>query len=161
MTRAHQLLVWCAATDATFEPVEVDGKTALAGKCIHCGRALVVDLQARGRGGATVEHIVPKTHGGTDALENLAVACARCNQGKGKRLDWRRGGDPTLERVIETLKTRRLERMRAPPPSLGLPPEPPTRGRQRQRSPSGPDDEERQGTKGRRRGRGRGRSKGR
>jgi 5-methylcytosine-specific restriction endonuclease McrA len=53
---------------------------------------------------------VPRTHGGGDDLVNLAVACARCNALKGKRLDHRRREDPTLTRVIETLRARRLAR---------------------------------------------------
>ena len=30
-----------------------------------------------------VEHIIPKTHGGSDDLENLALACIDCNLHKG------------------------------------------------------------------------------
>ena len=33
-----------------------------------------------------VEHIVPKVHGGTDNLDNLALACIDCNLHKG--LTW-------------------------------------------------------------------------
>ena len=50
----------------------------------------------------TLEHIVPRTHGGTHAPENLALACARCNGQKGVRLDGRPLHDPTLQRVIST-----------------------------------------------------------
>lgn len=32
---------------------------------------------------ATIEHLIPKAAGGTDARHNLAMACARCNQEKG------------------------------------------------------------------------------
>src|SRR5438105_12172095 len=33
-----------------------------------------------------VEHIVPRQHGGTDSLDNLAYACPRCNRYKGPNL---------------------------------------------------------------------------
>lgn len=119
MSRTHRLLVWAAATDATFELARVEEREVLAGKCIHCGRRLVVELGGR-PSAATVEHIVPQHHDGGNELENLAVACARCNSGKGVRLDARRRGDPTLEAVIATLQTRRRERWREPPEDLRL-----------------------------------------
>lgn len=121
-SRAHRLLLWAAATDRTFRRREVDGRPMLVGKCIHCNRRLAVDLDPSARQTATVEHIVPKTHGGTDDLDNVAVACARCNTGKGVRLDARRRDDPTLSRVIETLSARRRERRREPPEDWSLPP---------------------------------------
>lgn len=63
---------------------------------------------------ATLEHIVPKNHGGTDALENLAIACARCNAEKGLRHDHKHWNDPKLRALIERLQTRRRERLREP-----------------------------------------------
>jgi hypothetical protein len=33
-----------------------------------------------------IEHIVARQHGGTDAIENLALACDRCNAFKGTNL---------------------------------------------------------------------------
>src|SRR6476646_7183109 len=33
-----------------------------------------------------VEHIIPRVHGGTDRLENLALACIDCNLHKGTNL---------------------------------------------------------------------------
>lgn len=100
-------------TDATFALAEVRGARAWVGKCIHCNTRLVVSLA--GETDATVEHIVPKNHGGTDAPENLALACARCNQGKGVRIDARRRGDPRLEEVVAALLARRRERWRDAP----------------------------------------------
>ncbi len=75
----------------------------------------------------TLEHIVPRGHGGGDDLENLAVACANCNHSKGHRLDHRRRDDPKLRAVIETLQARRRARWRDPPPELPLGPFPPYR----------------------------------
>lgn len=34
-----------------------------------------------------VDHVVPRAHGGTDALDNLRAACARHNLARGARLD--------------------------------------------------------------------------
>jgi 5-methylcytosine-specific restriction endonuclease McrA len=110
--RHRQLLLAIVATDATFDRSVVRGEPAWVGKCIHCNARLVVALDGEAGGTATIEHIVPRTHGGSDDLANLAVACARCNALKGKRLDHRRREDPTLTQVIETLRARRLARWR-------------------------------------------------
>lgn len=125
-SRARRLLLWCAATDSSFERADVAGETVLTGKCIHCGARHVIALDGRPRTRASVEHIVPRTHGGTDELANLAIACERCNFAKGVRLDPRRLDDPTLQRVVATLQTRRAARMREPPDWLELPPLPPS-----------------------------------
>lgn len=119
--RTRALMLWCAATDKTFERVELRGAPALAGKCIHCNSAVWISAQGERLTRATIEHIVPRTHGGTDAIENLALACARCNHGKGVRLDPRRRDDPTLNAVIDTLRSRREARRREPPPWVTLP----------------------------------------
>jgi hypothetical protein len=101
------------ATDVTFARAEWRGREVWAGKCIHCGGHLHVELDGRPISRATIEHIVPRHHGGTDALENVALACARCNGGKGTRLDALSRSDPRLVAVIETLQARRRERWRA------------------------------------------------
>lgn len=122
--RTRRLLLWCAATDRTFSRVEIDGRRFLGGKCIHCNRQVLMGLDGDGLGRASLEHIVPRTHGGTEAPENLAVACPRCNHQKGYRLDVRRADDPTALRVIETLRARRAARLREPPEWLDLPDRP-------------------------------------
>jgi hypothetical protein len=43
-------------------------------RCRECG----------GTGGLTLDHIVPRSRGGTNALENLRVLCGECN---GKKAD--------------------------------------------------------------------------
>lgn len=45
-------------------------------KCAYCGRESI-PLQ--------VEHIVPKSRGGTDRVSNLTLSCARCNRDKGPK----------------------------------------------------------------------------
>jgi 5-methylcytosine-specific restriction endonuclease McrA len=45
-------------------------------KCQYCSRS---DLTL------TIDHIVPKSKGGTDSWENLVAACVKCNNKKGDR----------------------------------------------------------------------------
>mgnify|MGYP001482909361 CR=1 FL=1 len=120
----RRLLLWCAATDSSFELARLGDRTVLAGKCIHCKAKLAIDLDGNPLGRETLEHIVPRNHGGGDALTNLAIACSRCNHGKGARHDGRRWDDEGLQRVIATLQARRAARMRAPLEGLSLPPLP-------------------------------------
>ncbi|GAB4196172.1 MAG: hypothetical protein OHK0013_03140 [Sandaracinaceae bacterium] len=125
MSRAARVLA-IVHTDRTFERREVRGERVWVGRCIHCGSALVVDED--GATAATIEHIEPSAHGGTDDVRNLALACARCNQRKGARLDVRRRDDPTLSAVIEMLRRRRAERWRDDPRASSAP-APPSRRR--------------------------------
>ena len=120
--RRHAQLLWCAATDRTFERAELKGEEVLAGKCIHCNCVVCVDLDGTRRLRATVEHIVPRTHGGSDTLENLAIACGRCNGAKGIRHDPSPWGDPKLMAMIERLQERKRKRLREPLVGLTLPP---------------------------------------
>jgi 5-methylcytosine-specific restriction endonuclease McrA len=53
-----------------------------------------------------VEHVIPKVHGGTDDLENLALACIDCNLHKGPNLT---GIDPESNRVTELFHPRRQQ----------------------------------------------------
>ena len=122
--RRHRLLLWCAATDRTFTLATEAGRRTLTGRCIHCGRRLRIRDDGRPLSELSLEHIVPRTHGGGDNLSNLAIACPRCNAQKGARHDLQHWEDPKLQAVIATLTERRRERMRPPPPELGLPPFP-------------------------------------
>jgi len=102
------------ATDSTFARTRYRDEEAFIGKCIHCGATLVVSLNGEPVSSATIEHIMPRTHGGTDDLANLALACARCNAQKGVRHDTRRKNDPKLLEIVERLLARRRERWRDP-----------------------------------------------
>lgn len=46
------------------------------------------------------EHIRPRRHGGTDEIENLAWACARCNERKGTHLAAEDPDTGSLERLF-------------------------------------------------------------
>ena len=51
-----------------------------------------------------IEHIRPLKHGGTDDLQNLALACIDCNLGKASNLT---GIDPDTGRITELFHPRR------------------------------------------------------
>ena len=53
-----------------------------------------------------VEHIIPRSHGGNDDLDNLALACIDCNLHKGTNLT---GIDPQTNEVTELFHPRRQE----------------------------------------------------
>jgi hypothetical protein len=53
-----------------------------------------------------VEHIIPKVHGGSDDLENLALACIDCNLHKGTNLA---GLDPETQQVTRLFHPRQQQ----------------------------------------------------
>lgn len=116
-TRRNRILA-IVATDATFELRVVRDEPTWIGRCIHCNTRVAVSPAGDPEPGVTVEHIEPRHHGGGQALDNLAFACARCNQSKGMRHDHKRRDDPKLSALIESLRARRRERWREPA-SLG------------------------------------------
>jgi len=113
------------ATDNTFERELHRGEEVWVGKCIHSGRRLIIALDGEPISRATIEHIVPRNHGGTDELSNLALADARANFQKGHRHDHKRRDDPKLQEIIARLKERRLQRWREPiDVGVPMPPKP-------------------------------------
>ena len=57
-----------------------------------------------------IEHIIPKIHGGSDDIDNLALACIDCNLHKGTNLT---GIDPETNALAELFHPRRQEWKRA------------------------------------------------
>lgn len=53
------------------------------GVCEACGCEL--NLRHGDPKQATIDHVVPKSAGGTDSINNLAVLCSECNQAKGNK----------------------------------------------------------------------------
>ena len=51
-----------------------------------------------------IEHILPTIHGGTDELDNLALACIDCNLHKGTNLT---GIDPQTKQITNLFDPRR------------------------------------------------------
>lgn len=118
------------ATDA--EAVESDGIWTT--RCLHCRRRLQVAADGTALGHASLEHVVPQAWFGKRAASaltarvgdmpndprNLALACARCNQDKGKGPDARGPADARAFEVVGSLLDTRLSRWReAPTPTDG------------------------------------------
>ncbi|NEN96643.1 MAG: HNH endonuclease [Moorea sp. SIO3I7] len=66
-------------------------------QCVYCG-AHSVKLE--------IEHIVPKSKGGTNRVSNLTLACHRCNQAKGNlnAQDFLLGKPDVLKRILARAK---------------------------------------------------------
>ena len=62
--------------------IDRDGK-----RCFYCRR--VTQRLRRSRGGklpsdtATLDHVIPKSEGGSNDTENLVLACTECNRRRG------------------------------------------------------------------------------
>ena len=106
----RRLLLMCAATDSTWRRQG----NVWVGKCIHCKRKLSLMANGLSEGNATLEHIVPRTHGGTNDLTNLSVACARCNHQKGRRIDVLPSTDDRYLKVVDRLVAEKSKRLRSP-----------------------------------------------
>jgi 5-methylcytosine-specific restriction endonuclease McrA len=106
------------ATDRTFERRMQGDEPVWVGKCIFCGRNLIVAASGQPISRATIEHIWPRTHGGDDRLENLALACSGCNREKGQRHDSGHRKDSRFLEIVEALREKRRERWREPAEEL-------------------------------------------
>lgn len=54
------------------------------GQCIYCKCPVVVrSYKDRREDNATIDHIIPKSHGGGDGWKNLTLSCLACNESKG------------------------------------------------------------------------------
>lgn len=97
-----------AETDKTFRKVGADW----VGKCLICNGPIAFDSQTGE--GATLEHILARSRGGTDDLENLAVVHGRCNWEKGRNWDpKRKRSTEDYLALVERLLAKRKDRWRA------------------------------------------------
>jgi len=51
----------------------------------------------------TVDHVIPKSLGGSDELDNLALACRRCNE---RRYNFVAGIDPETQEIVPIFNPR-------------------------------------------------------
>ena len=70
------------------------------GACQYCATNLSLSE-------ATIDHVVPKSKGGSHAWTNVALACSKCNQKKGSKLLenlsinlYKQPGVPTIDKVL-------------------------------------------------------------
>ena len=73
------------------------GRSKARRKCRYCGRAMSKKV-------AEVDHIIPKSRGGTDDPRNLVLCCRECNLSKGNKtvIEWVRSILPVArpERLV-------------------------------------------------------------
>mgnify|MGYP005745047803 CR=1 FL=1 len=74
---------------------EIDGKAALVKKKKEKKREWLARIQQnicllceREMKKPTIEHLIPKSLGGSDDLKNLAATCQKCNQLRGTKMLW-------------------------------------------------------------------------
>lgn len=60
-------------------------------KCVYCG-ATNVPLE--------IDHVIPKSRGGTDRIDNLVIACHECNQKKGNKTA-EEFGHPEIQQLVK------------------------------------------------------------
>ena len=104
-----------AATDVTFS--YEDGYWT--GKCLICGGWL--RFEGATGFGANVEHILPRSLGGSNDLLNLGLTHPHCNSEKGRRWDPKRRHRHSADAyhlLVDRLLTERARRWREPPESL-------------------------------------------
>jgi hypothetical protein len=54
----------------------------------------------------TIDHIVPRSLGGSDDIENLALACRRCNE---RRYNFVAGIDPETQEIVPIFNPRQQQ----------------------------------------------------
>jgi len=54
----------------------------------------------------TVDHVIPKSLGGSDEIDNLALACRRCNE---RRYNFVAGIDPDTQEIVPLFSPRRQQ----------------------------------------------------
>ena len=51
--------------------------------CRYCLKALRADFKGSKDEQITIDHLIPRSKGGTESWDNLAICCYECNQIKG------------------------------------------------------------------------------
>lgn len=121
-----RLFLLALSHDAQAEPL-TDGRWRT--RCLHCRARLEFKPDGEPLGAGSLEHVVPQSWFGKRAAHslcarvdhqpndarNLALACAGCNQAKGKGPDARGPQDARALEVVHAALDRRLARWSQPP----------------------------------------------
>lgn len=59
---------------------------AQEGRCFYCKRPCILDGPNNWRVTATLDHVVPKSRGGTNEQSNFVMACRGCNYRKASKV---------------------------------------------------------------------------
>lgn len=111
-SNTKEIILSIIETDKTFNESVYRNQDVWIGKCIQCNRKLVIAKNGQPISEASIEHIIPKNHDGTDEIKNLAISCKNCNNLKGRTVDNKRRGHPKLQKVIASLQEKRRKRWR-------------------------------------------------
>lgn len=74
-------------------------------RCYVCGKPIDMTLRYPSKWSATVEHVRPRSKGGTDELTNLRLSHFHCNSSRGAKaiIKSRRCFiDPAIEKALKT-----------------------------------------------------------
>lgn len=117
----RRLLLLAVRTDAWAVRIEEGWET----RCLHCRARVTVGTNGNPDVRTTLEHIVPRSWfdrraaagfieglTGPDDPQNLALACRRCNHGKGSSIDAGGPSDARSREVVAALLATRSERFR-------------------------------------------------
>lgn len=115
----RKLLLSAVQTDTVAELIDGVWRT----RCLHCRSALYISDEGITKNGATLEHIIPQSWfekraatdligdlAGPNDVRNLALACSRCNHGKGRVHDKVGPSDQRAREVIQALFDKRQAR---------------------------------------------------
>lgn len=118
-TALRELLIAAVTTDNQAELMDGTWRT----RCLHCRSALYISDEGVTGNGATLEHIIPRSWfekrasadligdlTGPNDVRNLALACPRCNQGKGLAHDKAGPSDARAREVVMALFDKRQAR---------------------------------------------------
>jgi 5-methylcytosine-specific restriction endonuclease McrA len=64
-------------------------------KCVYCGK----DLRNVSANDITLDHLVPKSYGGSNSEINLITACKSCNCGRGNKAYYQYATKGAVERI--------------------------------------------------------------
>jgi len=55
-------------------------------KCEYCNAHVFPNIDRRSHQRATIDHVIPRSKGGKETLNNLKLSCLKCNKEKGNEI---------------------------------------------------------------------------